>query len=217
MSHKLSRRKFLQASAAAAGGLLIGGVPAAQAAQSTSPAAGSVPLQAKKYQEAPMLAELVKAGKLPPVEKRLPENPLVVKPVESVGKYGGVWRRGWRGINDYHTFGRTVYEPMLRWPRDPKDPIQPGLAEKWEWSKDGTALTLYLRKGLKWSDGEPFTVDDIIFWWEAIETDTNVTKAVHGEWVVAGEPMKLEKVDDTTIVLEFKAANGLAALRQLTI
>jgi len=65
-------------------------------------------------------------------------------------------------------------------------------------------------KGLKWSDGAPFTVDDIIFWWEDIENDTNITKAVHGEWIVNGKPMKLEKVDDLTIKLKFDAPNGLA-------
>ena len=44
-----------------------------------------------------MLAELVKAGKLPAVDKRLPENPLVVKPTEKIGKYGGTWRTALKG------------------------------------------------------------------------------------------------------------------------
>jgi len=160
--------------------------------------------------QAPMLQEMVKAGELPPLEARLPLEPLVVEPVESVGKYGGTWYRGWRGIKDFHCYGRLVYEPMLRWPRDPADPVQPGLAKSWEWSDGGKALTLHLRKGLKWSDGAPFTVDDIIFWWEAIEIDENISPAPHTEWVVAGEPMKLERVDDTTITLKFAAPNGLA-------
>ncbi len=147
------------------------------------------PTPVAKYTESPQLAELVAKGKLPPVDERLPENPIVVLPISSIGQYGGTWYRGWRGINDFHCFGRIVYEPMLRWPRDPSDPIQPGLAEKWEWSDGGKTLTLYLREGLKWSDGEPFTVDDIIFWWEDIETDTNITKAPHAEWVVNGKPM----------------------------
>jgi peptide/nickel transport system substrate-binding protein len=53
----------------------------------------------KAFKEAPMLAELVKAGKLPPVEKRLPdpEDLMVVKPVKEIGKYGGRWRRGFTG------------------------------------------------------------------------------------------------------------------------
>jgi peptide/nickel transport system substrate-binding protein len=63
---------------------------------------------------------------------------------------------------------------------------------------------------LRWSDGEPFTVDDVIFWWEAIETDTNITAAVHSEWMAGGEPMTLERVDDNTITLNFAAPNGLA-------
>ncbi len=162
------------------------------------------------YSEAPQLQAMVASGDIPSVDERLPENPLVVIPVKSVGQYGGTWYRGWVGIKDFHCFGRIVYETMLRWPRDPADPVQPGLAEKWEWADGGKELTLYLRKGLKWSDGEAFTVDDIIFWWEDIENDTNITTAPHAEWVVNGEPMTLEKVDDTTIKLKFAAPNGLA-------
>jgi len=169
----------------------------------------TVPVEKVSTRQAPMLQELVKAGKLPPLEERLPLEPLVVEPIESVGQYGGTWYRGWRGIKDFHCFGRINYEPVLRWPRDPKDPIQPGLAKAWKWSADGKTLTLWLRKGLKWSDGEPFTVDDIIFWWEDIELDENISPAPHAEWVVNGEPMKLEKVDDTTIKLHFAGPNGL--------
>jgi peptide/nickel transport system substrate-binding protein len=163
-----------------------------------------------EYTEAPARAALVAAGELPPVAERLPANPLVVEPIDSVGQYGGIWHRAWRGINDFHVFGRIIYDPVLRWPRDPADPVQPGLAERWEWNEDGTEMTLYFREGLKWSDGVPWTVDDIIFWWEAIETDTNVTAAVHGEWLVGGEPMQLEKIDDYTISLKFAGPNGLA-------
>jgi peptide/nickel transport system substrate-binding protein len=175
------------------------------------PAAGEpeevVPAEpAAAYSEAPMLADMG----LPPVEERLPENPLVVEPVESIGEYGGTWERAFLGVKDFHALGRLIYDAVLRWPRDPADPIQPGMAEKWEWSADGTELTLYFRKGLKWSDGEPFTVDDVIFWWEDIENDPNITAAPHTEWVVNGEPMVLEKIDDATITLKFAAPNGLA-------
>ena len=165
---------------------------------------------AQQYNEAPMLQEMVAAGDLPPVGERLPEDPLVVEPVDSVGQYGGTWRRAFKGIKDFHAFGRLNYEPMLRWPRDPKDPVQPGLAREWTWSEDGTELTLHLRRGLRWSDGAPFTVDDIIFWWEAIETDTNITAAPHAEWVIDGQPMELTKIDDVTIKLTFAGPNGLA-------
>lgn len=166
-----------------------------------------VSAQGGEYNEAPMLAERVAAGELPPVEERLPANPRVVEPIDSVGVYGGIWDRGWRGVNDFHAFGRITYDPVLRWPRDPAGEVQPGLAERWEWNEDGTELTLYFREGLKWSDGVLFSVDDVIFWWEAIETDPNVTAAIHLEWQALEE---LVKVDDSTISLRFSEPNGLA-------
>ncbi len=169
-----------------------------------------VSAQDMTYNEAPELDALVASGDLPPVAERLPANPRVVEPVDSVGVYGGIWHRAWRGVSDFHAFGRIIYDPVLRWPRDPSGDIQPGLADTWTFSDDGKALTLHFREGLKWSDGVPFTVDDVIFWWEAIETDPNVTAAIHSEWMVGGEPMTLEKVDDNTITLHFAAPNGLA-------
>ncbi len=184
--------------------------PAAEAAAPAAevPAADAAAVAPGK--EAPMLAEKVAAGELPPVEERLPKEPLVVQPVDSVGKYGGTWRRAFTGIKDFHAFGRLVYEPVLRWPRDPKDDVQPGLAKEWSWSEDGTELTLVLREGLKWSDGEPFTTADITFWWEDIENDPNITPAIHSEWIVQGKPMEVEAVDDLTVKLKFAGPNGLA-------
>ena len=163
-----------------------------------------------QLEEAPMLAELVATGELPPLEERLPKDVMVVEPYESLGQFGGTWHRAFLGVKDFHALGRLIYDNILRWPLDPADPIGPGLAKTWEWSADGKTLTLNLREGLKWSDGEPFTVDDIIFWWEDIENDPEITAAPHSEWVVAGQPMELEKVSDTTINLNFAAPNGLA-------
>src|SRR5688572_19078869 len=86
------------------------------------------------FSEAPMLSAMVEAGELPAVEERLPAEPLVVQPVSSVGQYGGTWRRVFTGVRDFHAFGRLNYEPMLRWPRNPQDAVQPGLAKEWQWS-----------------------------------------------------------------------------------
>lgn len=158
------------------------------------------------FKQAPMLDSMG----LPAVTDRLPAEPLVVVPVESMGEYGGTWHRAFKGVKDFHALGRLIYDAVLRWPRDPADPIQPGLAKDWKWSDGGRTLTLYFREGLKWSDGAPFTVDDVIFWWEDIELDTNITAAPHGEWIVDGKPMELEKVNDTTLKLKFAGPNGLA-------
>ena len=55
-----------------------------------------------------MLADLVKAGKLPPVEQRLPDEPCVTKPLNEIGKYGGTWRRGFIGPSDGENGNRMV-------------------------------------------------------------------------------------------------------------
>jgi peptide/nickel transport system substrate-binding protein len=213
---RISRRDFLQIGAmTAAGAVLAGCCPAPEPEIKEVQVTVETQVEVEKeklvtiepdmYSEAPMLADMG----LPPVKDRLPDDPLMVLPVKSVGEYGGTWHRAFLGVADFHALGRLIYEAVLRWPRDPKDPIQPGLAKAWEWSDDGLEVTLYFRKGLKWSDGEPFTVDDIIFWWENIENDENITAAPHIEWFVDGEPMELEKVDDITIKLKFAGPNGL--------
>ena len=55
----------------------------------------------KTFKEAPQLAELVKAGKLPSVKERIGEDPLVIKPVHEIGRYGGTIRRGFTGPGDW--------------------------------------------------------------------------------------------------------------------
>ncbi|MDY0266926.1 MAG: ABC transporter substrate-binding protein [Methanimicrococcus sp.] len=55
---------------------------------------------------------------------------------------------------------RMIFDTLLE--RDEKGSI-PWLAESWEISSDGTEYTLYLREGIVWSDGEPFTANDVKF------------------------------------------------------
>ena len=110
---------------------------------------GPAETTARPYQDAPMFRAAVERGELPPVEQRLPEEPLIVEPFEAIGEYGGTWLRMMKGTSDFHAFGRCVYEQMLRWAPDPKDGIVPGLVKTWAFSDGGKTLTLTLRKGLK--------------------------------------------------------------------
>ena len=80
-----------------------------KSATESKPAAAKPAVPAMKYKEAPMLAAMVKAGKLPPVEKRLPDNPMVV-PADEIGQYGGVWHRGFLGPSDFNGVNRVVYD-----------------------------------------------------------------------------------------------------------
>jgi len=114
--------------------------------------------------EAPMLAELVKAGKLPSVEQRVPDEPCVVKPLNEVGKYGGTWRRAFIGASDGEAGNRMcAIDKWVFWDYG-YTKIIPSLAKGWKVSDDGKKTTIYLRKGLKWSDGKPYTADDCLFY-----------------------------------------------------
>ena len=127
------------------------------------PAGGPIPAA---FQEAPQLAELVKAGKLPPVASRVPSEPMVIKPVESVGKYGGTWRRAFIGPSDGENGNRIMASDKLLFWDFTGSKIVPCVAKGYELSADGKTTTLFLRKGMKWSDGHPFTADDFVFWYE---------------------------------------------------
>ena len=79
------------------------------------------------------------------------------------------------------------------------------MAKSFEWNSDFTELTVTLRKGHKWSDGAPFTTEDILFWWEDIMTNTELFQSVPSYWVYGGEPMQVEAVDDVTVKFKFAA------------
>ncbi len=162
-----------------------------------------VPVEVSKYNEAPMLAELVKAGKLPPVDERLPEDLDVVAPQESIGQYGGTWHAvTWDPR--IPNIKMWLYDPPIRWKPDYTG-YGPGLAYKYEWSEDGTTVTLYFRKGVKWSDGEPFTMEDLKFWWEDLATneDYKVVQVPWWGWKSTQEPMDVEFPDDYTMVMKW--------------
>ncbi|HSV27726.1 MAG TPA: ABC transporter substrate-binding protein [Sedimentisphaerales bacterium] len=164
---------------------------------------GSICPAIAKYNEAPELARLVREGKLPPVEERLPKQPLVVTPYESIGEYGGIWRRLMKGTSDIHAFNRINYEMLLRYAPDPKDGILPNIVERWEFSDDFRAITLYLRQGIRWSDGAPFSADDIVFCWERLMNDPRITPAVPSYLRPGGVKMNMVQIDRYTVRLEF--------------
>ncbi|MGC8971481.1 MAG: ABC transporter substrate-binding protein [bacterium] len=160
----------------------------------------------KKYNESPMLAELVKQGKLPPVEKRLPENPLVVEPVEEIGKYGGTWRFAMLGPGDISIYVPIFAEPLVKWNRSGNG-IIPNVTEKWEVKRAYKEFVFYLRKGLKWSDGQPLTADDIMFWYEDILQNKELAPSFPSWLVVADTPVVVKKINDYTVSFTFKEPN----------
>ncbi len=152
-----------------------------------------------KYHEAPAFDDQVKAGKLPPVDQRLPEQPLVVPVVEKIGEYGGVWRRAFLGPADANNYVRVVYDGLFRFTPDGTE-IEPKLALGAKSSDDYKVWTILLRKGARWSDGAPFTADDILFWYKDVIQNKDLTPSLP-TWIrnTDGSAAKVEKLDDYTV------------------
>ena len=150
------------------------------------------------YNEAPMLRVKVAAGELPPVEERLPEEPKVVEPVEEIGQYGGTLHTfainnlPWQDLTESPEVGSAW---LLEMTMDGE--IVPDLAKGYELSDDAKSLTLYLRKGAKWSDGYPFTADDVVFMFEDLHWNDKVET-----WNVVQAVRRVKKIDDYTVRFE---------------
>jgi len=163
----------------------------------------------KKFGEAPMLAELVKTGKLPPVEQRIPEEPMVVKPLHSIGKYGGTWHRAFTGPADAENGNRIVSTDKILFWDYTGTKVMPCVAKAWKVSDDGQVVAILLRQGMKWSDGHPFTADDFLFWYEDIYLNKDLQPTPDPFFAVNGKPGILRKRDELTVVFEFAEPNYL--------
>jgi peptide/nickel transport system substrate-binding protein len=172
-------------------------VPATKLPEATKPPAPTT-APAAKYKEAPMLADLVKAGKLPPVDQRLPQNPAVVEAAE-IGQYGGIWRRGFLGPSDFNGIARVIYDALVIFSPDGGSVVMK-YAESVTPSSDFKSWTVKLRKGSKWSNGDPFTTDDIMFWYKDALQNKDLTSSLPG-WMQNkdGSLVDVKQVDDVTV------------------
>lgn len=159
----------------------------------------------KSYKEAPVLAEQVKAGRLPPVEQRLGSEPMVIEPLRSVGTYGGTWRRGFLGPADGENGNRIRAGDKLLFWNDAGTEVAPQVAKGYEVSADGKVTRLFLRKGMKWSDGAPFTADDFVFWFKEMYANKDLVPVPVPELSIDGKPGRIEKVDETTVDFIFES------------
>ena len=155
--------------------------------------------------EAPMLAELVAAGKIPPLSERMGEEPMVVRPDESIGKYGGTintfaWRADQIDRVHQHMSAAEILQPNRP---DLAAGARPGLAKRWESSSDARTFTLELRSGFKWSDGAPFTADDVVFSFVDMMGNEELYPAYPSIWKPGGEPVEVSKIDDYTVQFRF--------------
>ncbi len=175
------------------------------------------------FGESPILAQRVTTGELPPVEQRLPDNPLVQIPWMEMGLYGGELR--WSSPNpnvDWmlrHLNIASMLTPPphedFNWPRHTgahAGPMDPGVIESWELSGDGLLVTATLRKGLKWSDGVPVTTADVEYRIKDELMNQEIYPVVP-EWLRWGGPSdqystELEIIDEYTFRITFAEPFG---------
>ncbi len=164
------------------------------------------------YNESPMLSERVASGELPPVDERLPINPVVIEPVDEIGTYGG--QLALTGV-DITGIGSTYWyyiEALTRLDRDGVT-IVPNIAESVTPNEEGTVWTIALREGMRWSDGMPFTTEDVLFWYEDILLNEDLTPVFPTRWISGGEKMDLEVLDDYTFQVSFAEPYGTFMMR----
>ena len=147
--------------------------------------------------EAPMLKKLVDKGELPSVAERVGSEPLVLKGIDGVGKYGGIWLR----VGNDLVQGRIGQISLGRWSPGGYPRVM-NVAKSIDHSKDWKSFTVHLRKGMKWSDGHPFTTEDVKFYIESWEECPALFKNADGT------KAKVTFVDPKTFKVEYNTPKG---------
>lgn len=192
---KFNRRKFLKAAGLSLVGLTVAScapkaaTPVAEAPEATKAPAQEEPAatggkSARGYIESPVLAEQVAAGKLPPIDERLPEEPFVVGSGVFIqpeyqdwedGKHGGVLHHA--AVSGSFYFGLASGTTILRSPGQTSAASLPNVVSAFSHNDDYTNFKFTIRKGLKWSDGVPVTTEDVRFTFEDLYNDPDVQMA----------------------------------------
>ena len=163
----------------------------------------------RAFNQSPMLTELVARGDLPPVSERLPQDPLVIVPPEQNGPYGGTWPRLSNGPKDIGILAaRFAYDGLVRW-GPMGNTVVPNLAVRWTVEDNAKTFTFWLRKGVRWSDGHPFTAEDIEFWHQDVLSNKDITPVIARDFKRDGKALTFEKLDDYTVRFRFASPNGL--------
>ena len=161
-------------------------------------AAGCTMAFSENPEIAALNAEIQGNPELPPLAERLPSEPLVVAPYDMIGTYGGTFdalsNATEAGTSDFLS---VRHVNLVRY-ADDLQTIVPNVAKSWSWNDDFTELTMELRAGHKWSDGAPFTSEDVRFWLENLSLDTNIREKAADYVLAGGEPIAIEIIDDTT-------------------
>jgi peptide/nickel transport system substrate-binding protein len=161
---------------------------------------------AAAMQESPLFAAQVASRELPKVQDRIPDEPAVAQ-VDAVGRPGGELRMLMASPKDVrmmvvYGYARLVgYTPSLE--------LEPDILKSID-VEDGRVFTLHLRKGMKWSDGQPFTAEDFRYWFEDVAQNPNLSPSgLPVSLMPQGQPPRFEVLDDTTVRYSWSVPNPL--------
>jgi peptide/nickel transport system substrate-binding protein len=222
MSERLTRRQFLVYGGATAGLVVLAACTPGSSGPSPTPAGSASPVTdpfhvdglpdiesaelvtdtsqyPTAFAERPEFAAMVEAGELPPVAERIGEDPLVLRPLDNIGTYGGTIRRAYTGVPDYKnaSFFNSGPDTLFYWDRERRN-LTPWVAKGHELSDDGRELVIHLRRGMRWSDGQPFTADDILFWRDDITLHPDLP-GLGASLNPSGGLVRVTRVDDFTV------------------
>lgn len=159
-------------------------------------------------EEPPALAPEVAAGKLAPLEKRLPRTPLVTRvqrPEWTPGKYGGELRMLMAKDRDIRMLVVYGYSRLVGY--DEKLKIVPDILERVD-NVGNRVYTLQLRAGHKWSDGQPFTTADFRYWWEDVAHNKDLSPfGLPQALLVRDKGPKFEVLDETSVRFSWDEPN----------
>jgi peptide/nickel transport system substrate-binding protein len=150
--------------------------------------------------ETPMLKDEVAAGKLPPVHRRLPQSPLVVRlegATGAPGQHGGTMNMLIGRARDVRMLVVYGYARLAGYDRNLN--LVPDILESFE-VREGREFTFRLRRGHRWSDGHPFTAEDFRYYWEDVANDRELSPTgPPRDLLVEGEKPKFEVLDEVTV------------------
>jgi peptide/nickel transport system substrate-binding protein len=211
MRRTLSRRDLLALGASVTGASFLSGCSALSMDPDTKDGKGSGGTGGgaqAKGKEAPMLAKLVESGELPQLSERLPATPRVIQPLDRMGVYGGTWRTVDASTDPSWPWMTVCHDHLITW--DPTwSEIIPNVAEKFEVVGDGREYVFTLREGMKWSDGEPFNADDLVFWYEKIFSNKALTPVPPSQLQINGKPLVVTKDDEYVVRFSFAEPNAV--------
>jgi peptide/nickel transport system substrate-binding protein len=176
-----------------------------------------------QYSESPMLTALVESGQLPPIEERLPSVPFIIGPGTLIseedlpdwtpGKYGGTLRLAHSSANWNPDVFVMMDEAILQGQGIGMEGIQGNVVESYEVANNNQDFTFKIRKGLRWSDGEPVTTEDVRFTFEDMYGNeqlypNGLPNEFRVGFTVRGEHGSVQIIDDYTFKVTFPSPYG---------